>query len=348
MAGPTPRAFLFHGPDSRASAQALARWRSVFLGKFGETTLYVLEADELSADGFAEHFGKSLRVQTLFPEPRLIVVKRLTSQEKAGGGAYTKRFLEDMDAALGGLGAETTVALWEPRALSVTHPLARRFQEWQDEGRAKVQHFALPEGRGVVRLANAYLGRYDQYLSTEAESWLVSQYRRLEKQMRLARRLKAREELVEDERGWWLAQLLESASLNAAQEVGLADLEAGQATLEDPVGPFEFGGAVAAGRWEQARYLLSRILQDNEEGELFGLVAALRWQLERQPGSLTAERARYGLRLLAEAEIVAKNSTAGLSWLLTLWLLRLEAVTRAQQPSLLEPRRLWLAQRGRS
>ena len=284
-----------------------------------------------------------LQGQTLFPVPRFILVKRLTQAEKAPGYANSKAAAALLKESLAQLDTSVTVVLWEPSNLAPTHPLFKQMAAWQEQGIAKLRHFPLPTERSVAQLAHTYLTERGSGLTQDAGAWLRQEYAMLGKKARLAKRLRAGEELLQDERGWWLYQLLDSALLQAAGgEVTPEHLGAGQADAS-AVGVFEVATALANRRFGEARRLLRLLEEEGDDGVVFSLIAAVRWQLSQ---SGQGKQGQAASRRLAELELILKNFSPSPWWLLDVLLNRLEGI--GIDEGLVPARRMWLAHLART
>lgn len=322
-------------------------WKELFLKKYGQTTLYILEADELAADEFGRRLAATLSTESLFAEPKLVIVKRLTAQEKGKSLPFSQGFLGVLTGYLKNLDNKITVAVWEENSLPATHPLRQAFQVWQSAGEAKIQHFQVPATREVGRVIQSLLQKEDFSIEPDARQWLVEQYGRIEQINRLAQRLKTNEELMEDERSWWLHQVLAGAMLRATKKsIHLSDL-ANEQVIQVPVGPFDLINALSRRNWLQAREI-ARLMEaaTQDEAGYFNLYAALRWHFRR--GLRNSEEARFALTLLAEIELVTKNFSLEHAWLVDSFINRLEEASRGSIRPIFRQRVLWLSQLPRS
>lgn len=339
-----PRVYLFHGTDSRASSLALQRWEAVFRDKYGETTRYVLQADELTPEQLAKSLTEILDGSTLFPEPKLIIVKRATASEKGKVAPYSKVLVQFLESRVKKFTSEITLAMWEEKQLAETNLLYSWFVEQVENRLAKINFYTVPDWREVGQVAQKYLANQGFSLSSDAQRWLVQRYQEQEKQARLAKRLKSTDLLLEDERTWWLYQLLDSSMLRArTQQIERKDLEAGAMDLVDGVSVFEIVNVITSSNWKQARRLL-RLWEEGvtDDSSYFGLYALLRMHYGRRSQE-------YELTLMAEIEIIVKNYTLPHAWILDLLISRLEAFSITKKTeSLLPARTLWLAQMHRS
>lgn len=342
-----PRLFLFHGTDSAASRAALKVWEDAFNKRHGEATRYVIEADDQGATDLQQLLVSYLQGRSLFSLPTFIVIKRLTRLDKPPGKAGSKAFLEVVERYRSLIDEQITLALWEDRALAADSLMVKAFGGWEKEGKAKIRHYSLPAESAISRRIASYFTERSQRIEPDALQWLAARYRELGKRARLAKRLKASEELLEDDRGWWLAQSMETASLKAGSSpVTISMLEA--VVLPDPPGVsvFEIVNALSAGSFEKVRSLLSSLEED--ESFYFSLIAALRWQLTRSPGAL-ASRREHIIQLLVGCELIVKNFPLPLAWLVDLLIERIEAsVVRGEKEAILPARQLWLAHLARS
>ncbi|MBU6388949.1 hypothetical protein KGQ71_00335 [Patescibacteria group bacterium] len=342
----SPRLFLFCGTDSFASFQALRQWVALFTKKYGEATCYTVEADELTVSQLQERLTVALQGDTLFAQAKLILVKRLTAQEKGVARPLSTAFLEVLARQEKGISDLVTVVVWEERALEATHPLRRQFASWGKDGKAETRSFDLPGSREVAGYVQKQVKKADCTIAPDGLEWLTSQYRRIEAGERLRKRLKRDQVLADDDRGWWLYQAVEGGILrNENGMVTAAGLQAGLEAMEEPVGAFSIVEAVRNRQWPSAYALAAGFArQSSDESSYFGLWAALSWHF--RSAALSSEFAGYGRRLLAEIELIVKNFPIPSAWLLTLLLYRLEHWEEKKE--LLSSRRLWLAQLHRS
>jgi len=340
MAKTPPRLYLFHGNDSRASSQALQRWEERFMSKYGTTSKHTVHADEQSSDQVVRALSEIIRGTNLFSDPVFIILKRVSTQDKGSSTAFSKTVVKALKEVMPFIDESVTLVIWEETALREKHPLYEWFTDLVAQKRAVINEYQVPQVGEMVPMVRAFLEIEGVQLERQAEQWLVEQYRLLEKQARLCKRLRATEQLSVDERSWWLYQLLEYALLhNTGKTITVADLEAGHAALGQSVGVFEIVNAISAGQYARARSLLKTWEQmDNDESAYFGLYALLRLQFRKDHNT-------HGLRLLAQIEVIVKNFSLAPAWLVDALLLRLEA---GDNGALIAPRKLWLAQLQRS
>jgi hypothetical protein len=287
----------------------------------------------------------------LFPEPVLLVVKRLSAQDGSSRTfASSKEFMKLMIQLWEHTPTTTSVLLWEDRFLPDTHPLMDQFNRWGDLGVAKVHSSMMPQERDLTRLANKILEPFGATLDQSGATWLREQYRFQEQAVRLASRKKATDILVEDERSWWLPQILEGAALRSLDScITAKQLEEGQRSMAQPVSVFEISQACTGKQWSVLREKLYDFSTTAEAGDFFGLLGALKWQLQRGNSSLSPSLQSYAMRLLNEVELILKNAPLEGSWLFDLFVDRLEQFGRSSdRVSLIPPRTLWLAQLPRS
>ncbi len=345
-----PRLYLFHGSDSHASLRALQNWVRLFSQKHGDATRYFFDADELTLDQLQREVAGVLEGATLFPVPKLLVIRRLSQLDRSAVAKSSQALVDLLQERLRFIDQEVTILMWEERLLSANHPTVRRFTEWEKAGLAEIRAFRLPSG-SVLRLALSYAKEQGYALTREAAQWLQEQYQLLEQEARLEQRLRSGDELGRDLRGWWLHGLLDSAMLRATGEViTLQDLTVGTQEVAILPQAFRFAQAVGDGKWQQARQLLRQLEQHStDEGVFFSWYAALRWQVTGRPGRIGPGQVQHLLELLAEIELVSKNFQIPHAWLVDVLLLRLEAGSQGgENRTLFDPKRLWLAQLPRS
>lgn len=344
------RLHLFCGTDSYASLQQVQAWVAHFNTKYSGATRYLLEADELSPSELQGALANYLTAQTLFPEPTLILVKRLSEQDSAGRTTASTAILGLVEQVWGQVSPTTTLVFWEERDFSSSHPLRESFARLQEDGVAKLHVSSLPGEREIGRWAERQLATFNCTLDPAAATWLRVQYRYQEQSVRLVRRLKATEPLLQDERGWWLRQLLATAALRASGGlVQVSTLEDGYQTAAQPVSVFEVAQAFTDQQWEACRDLVTRFVETNGEAGFFGLLGALRWQLQRGRNRFTPPTTAYTSRLLDELELLLRNTTLQPTWLFDVLLERVAGVALGgEHLALIQPRKLWLSQLPRS
>ena len=321
---------LFYGSDSRRSLQELQRWSALYETKHGLTARYVIEGDE---GDVRQRLQQHLQGISLFAEPQLLILKRLSEPRKLTK-AQTEQ-LERIASDLQDLPDGVTVLLFEAYDLPVSHPLRRSFEA--AELTAKLHRFQVPDERSLPGTVRALLAPYGLGISKEAISWLQERYRLLG----LLQTPDRSKSVLADERGWWLANLLEGAALRAeGTEIDLATLNAEATVLLPPVSPFAITRAIADGNLAEAARQAFRFMQSADERDYFGLWGALDWQLS-QPGiRLSSERVQQAKAWLGEVELDAKRGDLAPSWILHQFLTRLHD----GRASLIDPRLLWLSQ----
>jgi len=346
----SPRIAVFYGTDSQMSLAEVGRWASVFQKKYGQTTRYIFAAEELGAEKLLKELDQTFAGQTLFAEPKLIIVKRLCSLDPKKGKGVAP-IIAWLQAHLAQFDETVTMVFWEDRDLPADHAFLTAAKELEQSGLARLKRYQVPEAREVVSYVKRYVEAADLSIEPEALRWLQDQYRFLDRQVRLQRRLRATDQRQEDERGWWLANLLEGALVRAEDGVvRVTDLEAGHQALAQPVGVFEISEALGKFAWVEASRLLERFIAQNpDDSEYFGLYAALGWQVQRGQTRLSTEQRAYVMKLLAEIEVLSKTTTLEHAWLLELFLVRVyDQVKTGSWQSLLDWRKAWLAGLSRS
>ena len=343
----TPRLHLFYGTDSRVSLLAIQKWVALFDAKYGQGLRYSLDADELGGAATLNELEKILGAQTLFAEPTLVVVRRFASLDFGRSQANTKALVELLNRQWPHVPSTLTLAFFEPADMAPNNGLLTGISAIEANDGNRTHLAQLPASTEVSRYIANYLRSQGYTADTEAVRWLGSQYRNLERSVRLQRRLKATDPLLDDERGWWLVSLLNSATARCVETtLSLADVQAAQPMFDDPVSAFTFAQALANSQWDAARSALAGFSQGADESAYFGLYAATNWQIERGRERGLSERQRlHALRLLAELELIGKNTTVPHLWLLELLIDRLQAGENAY---IIPPRTLWLATLPRS
>jgi DNA polymerase III delta subunit len=326
---PKPRLYLFHGNDSHASRADLKRWLQAFVTKYGETTQYILHADEYSLEELQQKLSQALATVSLFPEPKFIVVKRLTTTHTA---ARVKDVLKLVGSHLPALTDHVTLVFWEDKLVSTTHGMMIWFTEHVNASRAEVKAYKVVPGRSFV---TSLLKEANVTFTDDARYWLDQHIVRLEREQRIESKIRSTEELVSDRRAWVMRSLIETAKLLAGDApIDQVHLEQAAGVVQDPVSPFEIVNALQAGKWEQARRLAKR-WEQTDEGAYFGLIALLRNHFKKM-------QAAYPLELLAEIEIMSKNVSARQAWLLDIFFTRCQFSATERKP-LISPKRLWLS-----
>ncbi|MCC2631787.1 MAG: hypothetical protein K0S20_486 [Patescibacteria group bacterium] len=342
-----PRLFLFYGTDSRSSGQAVRKWESLFIAKYGDATRHILDADNLSQNDLAKTLRELVEGQSLFPTPKLILVKRLSSTDRAPGFKTSKTFVLAMNEIISYLDESVTIAVWEDRSFAATHPLLKAFEEWEKQGIASTKRFQAPLESQVVSVASKYVAAQGGSLDKSGAAWLQSAYGNLGKRARLEKRLKTGQDLLEDERPWWLYQLLDNALIRTnGQAITEAVFRADFPEAITAVGVFDIVTAISNGRFQSAHELLEEV-DPTDDSIFFSLIAALRWQFGKSPSRTI--RSGYALSLLAEMELIIKNFPIPFKWLLSLFIKRLEQHSRSgEELPILNARKLWLAHLART
>lgn len=340
----TPRIYLFHGNDSFRSGRMLQHWRQRFEEKYGLVERIMLEADELSANELQQALHQALIAQGLFGGERLVVIKRLTTQEKGLARALSKTVLAELESAINYLDG-TTIVLWEAKQLGAEHSLVKQFQTWERASKAKIILFTVPTTSRLSQVVESYMADLGTSLEPAAFQLLSQQYDYLGRLRRLVLRLKADEIVVEDDRSWWLAQILESAASRADNGVITASiLQDIHRTLLAPLGIFTIVEAWLAGATEKVQPYLAQLRLEGEEDRYLQLLAALRWQINRQMQQANTTRLQ---RLLGEVELIQKNFSIEMGLLLELAYLRWMN-PRDDNYSIISSRKLWLAHLART
>ena len=346
-----PRLYLFHGGDSWSSAQALRSWVNLFQKKYGTTTLHRLEGDELSADQLASRLTTLLQSQGLFPEPTLIILRRLTHAEKGKQVAWSTAVLKILNQQQKNWPPEVMLLIWEEKEVAQSGLLHTQIKEWENEGWAQIRFFAMPDGPKVAVVAEKYLETTGHTLALPARQWLTRQYLQVEKNLRLQQKVGFNESLTEDSRSWWLHHLLDNALLRAkGAEIDLTVLKQSSEAISPLVNPFDFAQSLIRGEWGKVRQLIWQLeVVGSDESVYFNLYAILRWQAKKSL-STSGLQGRSGLlpSLLGEAELIVKNFSFEHPWILELLVLRLQhALNRGEVTHLVRPKTLWLAKIAR-
>jgi len=336
-----PQFYLFHGADTRSSLESLHRWEKVFLEKYGMATKCVVDADELSVDAVKREIAGRTQSISLFPEPLLIIIKRLSVHEKTKAQATVTRGI--LTEAADKIGADVTVLLWEDKLLAAASGILQWFNEQVEVKRAKVSGFDVPSIQSLGGVAQKYVAAAGKSLDPEAASWLQAQYRQREKAARLAEKLRSTEVLTRDDRAWWVFHVLDQAVLLTQGSVIERELLQKCAEQVDSVSVFEIINALREERWKEVRVLYVAWARGQEEGAYFGFWSLLRIHFRKLQEDRRQEQfAQYGLQLLAELEVISKNSQVPNEILTELFFQRLSQYTGDPLP-IVAPRRLWLS-----
>jgi hypothetical protein len=337
-----PRLYLFHGNDERTSLNDVRRWLEAFATKYGNSTRYTLEADELGFDELRATLHQVLTTQNLFAEPRFILVRRLL---KAGTPTKIRELLSVIGAALPALGPDITVVVWEDQGVPASHVLSTWFADQVAQGRAEVKQATLQAGK---RLLDAAAAAADVELSPEAMRWLDGYLRNAERLQRIEAKLRTPDVIASDRRGWELFTLVEAAALLSPNKViDVPALSQAAGILETAVSPFEIVNALETGDWQEALQRAHR-WEREDEGAYFGLMALLRMHFKKRLHGSGEIQARAALTWLAEIEMMSKNVPLRQAWLLDLLILRCRYFGQLGVGALVAPRRLWLSHIQRS
>lgn len=326
---------LFYGSDSRKSLQELMRWTALYEAKHGSAAKYVIDGNEADLQQTRQKMQQYLQGASLFAEPQLVIIKRLSLPRKLVA-AQTKA-LEQLVGDLEHIPEGMTILIWEEYDLPPTHPILRGFEHFQATATGKGHRFTIPDERSLGAAVQTVLSPYGLELSVDALHWLKEQYRILGLLQIPGRGKPA----MAEERGWWLANLLEGAALRAqTSQIDLTALRAEQNEQLAPASPFAFTKAVAAGDFNEAHRQAGLFMQVADESAYFGLWGALQWQLDQPGVRLPCAVLVHAKRLLGEIEINAKRGELLPAWLLHQYLVRLAT---SSNRSLIEPRILWLS-----
>ena len=343
-----PRIHLFFGNNTKASLEAITSWRVLFLSKYGVSTCHILEVDELTLPEFTSSFSSLLTSQSLFAEPTLVVVKRVTSLDTKKTPAGSEAFIKLVQENQAQIGDWLTLAVWIDQDLPEGHCLLKSFEIWKAEGKAAYKRLSIPSTSQIGRFAGRFYEERGFELLPEAAQWLVGEYRKLEQAERLRKRLKMDELLLEDERSWWLESVLEGGLLRAeGKTISLKSLEIGHLQLAAPVSVFEVVKLFRMQQWSKVRSLL-REWEDCDESNYFALYAVLRQQLSRFEPNWTSEQKEHLKILLADIEVIAKNFSLKQAWLAEMLIIRSEQAFHHKFDVIIPARKLWMAHMQRT
>jgi hypothetical protein len=228
-----------------------------------------------------------------------------------------------------------TIVCYEDHLVSASSPLASAFATWEKDGLAQVKLYMALQENEVGRFASNYIRKQGASITPEGLAWLRRGFTVLGKQARIEARLKAQEVLPVDERMWWLQQTLDIAMLSGKSELGPDQLAQCSPTIFDSVSPFEIADAISLNSRDKSLALL-KIYSDGG-GDMFSLLAALRWRSKSEPRSLL-------MRQLSEVELILKNFPVDGSWLLDMVACR----KGRKEVFVCDPHQLWLAHLQRS
>ncbi len=334
------RLYLFHGSDTRSSLDALHRWERVFLEKYSVVSRYVIDADELNLDGVRREVARQAQSISLFPDPILLVIKRLGSHEKTKAiGATMRTILNDIQSSCGD---DVTVVLWEDKLLGESSGIRAWFSEQEEARLAKATVYLVPAAHNVAEVVQRYVKAVERTIDKDALSWFTDQYRQREKALRLLEKLRSTEVLARDDRAWWMYNTLDQAVVLSEQNITKEVIRACAEHVES-VSVFEIVNALKEERWSEVRKLFVHWARGQEEGAYYGFWSLLRIQFRKLAEVRhSREYAQYGLRLLAELEIISKNSQIPSEILTEMLFIRLRRFEGVQL-SIIEPRTLWLS-----
>lgn len=288
----------------------------------------------MDAESFRSQVHQHLQGASLFLEPQLLVLKRVSEARKLSAGVV--RHLKDLAQAISQAPEGMTVLVFEEHDLAVDHPLLLAWKAFSDQGIGKLHRFEVPTERTLATAARVILAPYNQELSPEALSWLHEQYRLLG----LIQQPERNKPSWVDERAWWLTQLLESAALRATTSpISLAILQAGQAVFLPVANPFALTKAITELDAKKMRREAHIFMQVAGPSAYFGLWGALEWQLNQPTVRLSPEQVNRVRRYLAEIEICSKLADFEPAWLLSQLIMR---VSSGSERSLVPIRALWL------
>jgi DNA polymerase III delta subunit len=325
-----PRLYLFHGSDTQQSRGELVRWLTAFGKKYGTATQYRIEAGGVSYDEVVQRLVQALQTDSLFAEPKLLVLEYFSASFKP---AQLREMLTFLSAGVHRLDEAITIVWWDDRRLAENNPVRVWFAEHTAQGTAEIKEFQVQTVRQQLKRLLA-----QDVVTPEAGRWLEEYSARSEREQRMNAKLRANEAMVQDMRGWELNQLIEQARLLTPEGASLDVPALEQVALlhNEVVSPFTVVNAVARHDWEAARTALRQLNAEDSNIYFVLLQALVRHARALAHGE---ERSRL-LGWLAEIELVSKNLTLPLSWLFELLFLRAQLDERGG--GLLDPRRVWL------
>lgn len=340
MSKAKPTTFLFFGNDTFQSAGAVSAWESLFVDKYGDTTRHVITPDQNDPAAFLESVAAALSLQPLFGEQVLVIIRRPTLFEKGKSQAFSKGLVELLKAQQEQKSLATAV-VWVDRDLPPTHPLRSWFAKAGAEQGVKLYHHQAPSNRVMIEQAMAQYETAGYELDGKAAIYLDSLLQAVSKNQRVQERLRATEQPSVDERRWWLRNCLENATLAAE---GMTITEDVLARVADSIGashsPFEFTNALERADFAAARRIAQSWEKQGSERDFFALYSVL----GRFYKPSTPMERQYLPELLAEVELISKNTQLPLAAVTDVFLARLRDAKAGRQPKpIIEPKKLWHA-----
>ena len=347
----SPRIYLFHGSDSLGSFSHLGKWIDLFLKKHPEGRVGTIEFSEVELNDLVVKISEHIEVNTLFPAPKLLVIKRFCSRDKGRVLTYSKKLVELLETFLPSLDEDTTILLWEERNIPANHHFMKYLLNLEAQEKAVIKHFLLPDRARVWRYAQDYLSENGCRFAPECRAWFMEQYFNLEQKQRQEAGLRYNEELVIDLRSWWLRQMLDGSIIYARNpEISLKELQDLSIEISPQVQIFDMIREIEQKRWDKARLAYLKISEDSQESDYFGYFGALRWFYNNQLKSrrIDQEFAEYGLRLMGEIELFSKNSLIPKEFLIDQLIGCLEEYElTGKERSLVDLRKVWLTRAGK-
>ena len=335
--------YFYHGSNALASRQALGQLLSLYGQKHGSTNRYQLDGSEADFPTFKLHLLESLTSQSLFPQPTLTVLLRPTIQDKGKKGDYTLILVKQLERLLAERDPNQTILIWEDQLLLTGHALWQFFQDHRADKWLKILEYSCQDSYSEVKRLSAVLQTEGWTLSQAGGRYLVSCMDAWLKQQRLLERKKPNQPLLREQRPFQLQQVIETAKLlSQGRVLTNAVLEQAVGEIEGQVSVFEISDSIFRRQWSKAIKLLNQWeYEEYEDGAYFGLLAILRQNCANSELPLYNQ---VGLRLLADAELIAKNGLWPLPIIAEQIVFKLEQSARGLEvEGLVRGKNLWLS-----
>lgn len=330
--------YLFHGNNNLASFRKMSDWCNQYKEKYTDAGLCVLDATDFNSEkDLAQNFTHALVNNSLFSSRKLLVVKRVCQVQKKGAYNWYKSILEELVKVEDD--GSTVVVFWDEITLNNKNPLLKYLQERESSNQAKIYEFMAPQSNKIKAYIQSNLKMNGGgTIEDAALSYLVSSYHQYGQYLTQKNQLKSVDDLVKDERLWWLESVLESSRLlSESPEINLNTVKMAVGQLETAISPFDLAKQIQFKNKMAVKEGIRLVESQFEDDEYFGLWAAWRWYFTRNYSN-------YALQLLGEIELFVKNGL----------LEPLDATVRfvdcmmqnesiREQKSLLDLRKAWLA-----
>lgn len=332
------RVFLFYGTDNYSSLAAVREWERLFIQKHGDVTRYCIDADLLDQKQLEESLEQSIQGQSLFQSPTFLLIKRITKHDRGTSSPLSKVLVNVLEKKKAFIDKCITIVIWEDRDLAVKHPLISFFTNGKDEGFASTKQFLSPAGSQISRVINTYVQKKHGIIESDALHWLTDMYAQYEKKVRIDKRLKPAESLLEDDRSWWIYQLLNAALSSDSSGLISKSILIRLYEPEPTRDIFMLVQTLKMKKWNEARTKLREF--ENDEDFIYSFLGILRWEAKK--GGIMAE---VYMKYATEIELIIKNFTVKPAWIFELFILRLK---EGEKRDILRLKKLWLADLARS